>query len=57
MMAWAECGYNANPRPADFTSERTLLAMHHNGEPLTVEHDFPLRLIVPHLYGKPIFPA
>lgn len=37
--------------PADFTAERTLLATHHNGEPLTAEHGFPLRLVVPHLYG------
>ncbi|WP_443065729.1 molybdopterin-dependent oxidoreductase [Streptomyces sp. NBC_00503] len=51
VMAWAEYGYSANLRLADFTSERTLLATHHNGEPLTVEHGFPLRLVVPHLYG------
>lgn len=51
VMAWAEYGYSANLRLADFASDRTLLAMHHNGEPLTVEHGFPLRLVVPHLYG------
>ncbi|MDA5280883.1 molybdopterin-dependent oxidoreductase [Streptomyces sp. Isolate_45] len=51
VMAWAEYGYSANLRLGDFTSERTLLATHHNGEPLTVEHGFPLRLVVPHLYG------
>ncbi|GAA4079722.1 MULTISPECIES: molybdopterin-dependent oxidoreductase [Streptomyces] len=51
VMAWAEYGYNANLRLADFASERTLMATHHNGEPLTVEHGFPLRLVVPHLYG------
>ncbi|MFI5634046.1 molybdopterin-dependent oxidoreductase [Streptomyces sp. NPDC051664] len=26
-------------------------ATHHQGEPPTAEHGFPLSLIVPHLYG------
>ncbi|MEU8950071.1 sulfite oxidase-like oxidoreductase [Streptomyces sp. NPDC048489] len=51
VMAWAEYGYGANLRLADFTAGQTLLATHHNGEPLTAEHGFPLRLVVPHLYG------
>ncbi|MGW6008376.1 sulfite oxidase-like oxidoreductase [Streptomyces sp. NPDC055210] len=51
VMAWAEYGYAANLRLADFTSPEALLATHHNGEPLTAEHGFPLRLVVPHLYG------
>ncbi|MEV0904486.1 molybdopterin-dependent oxidoreductase [Streptomyces hokutonensis] len=51
VMAWAEYGYSANLRLADFTASQTLLATHHNGEPLTAEHGFPLRLVVPHLYG------
>ncbi|MFJ8009066.1 molybdopterin-dependent oxidoreductase [Streptomyces fagopyri] len=51
VMAWAEYGYGANLRLADFITEQTLLATHHNGEPLTAEHGFPLRLVVPHLYG------
>ncbi|MFJ9896096.1 molybdopterin-dependent oxidoreductase [Streptomyces sp. NPDC091280] len=51
VMAWAEYGYSANLRLADFTAVQTLLATHHNGEPLTAEHGFPLRLVVPHLYG------
>ncbi|MFE7278345.1 molybdopterin-dependent oxidoreductase [Streptomyces sp. NPDC057623] len=29
----------------------TLLATHHSGEPLSAENGFPLRLVVPHLYG------
>ena len=28
-----------------------MLATHHDGEPLTAEHGYPLRLIVPHLYA------
>ncbi|NNN30427.1 molybdopterin-dependent oxidoreductase [Streptomyces sp. S3(2020)] len=51
VMAWAEYGYGANLRLADFTAPETILATHHNGEPLTAEHGFPLRLVVPHLYG------
>ncbi|MER0484422.1 molybdopterin-dependent oxidoreductase [Streptomyces sp. Edi2] len=51
VMAWAEYGYSANMRLSDFASSRTLLATHHNGESLTAEHGFPLRLVVPHLYG------
>ncbi|MCX4616669.1 MULTISPECIES: molybdopterin-dependent oxidoreductase [Streptomyces] len=51
VMAWAEYGYAANLRLRDFTAPETLLATHHNGELLTAEHGFPLRLVVPHLYG------
>ncbi|MFJ7903600.1 sulfite oxidase-like oxidoreductase [Streptomyces sp. NPDC096198] len=51
VMAWAEYGYTTNLRLSDFTAPGTLLATHHNGEPLTAEHGFPLRLVVPHLYG------
>ena len=51
VMAWAEYGYAANLRLTDFSDPEALLATHHNGEPLTAEHGFPLRLVVPHLYG------
>ncbi|MET9361155.1 molybdopterin-dependent oxidoreductase [Streptomyces sp. NPDC006632] len=51
VMAWAEYGYSANLRLADFTAETTVMATHHDDEPLTVEHGFPLRLVVPHLFG------
>ncbi|MFI9100815.1 molybdopterin-dependent oxidoreductase [Streptomyces fildesensis] len=51
IMVWAEYGYSANLRLADFTSDRTILATHRNGESLTAEHGFPLRLVVPHLYA------
>lgn len=47
----AEYGCSADLRLGDFTSPRTLLATHHDGEPLTAEHGFPLRLVAPHLYG------
>ncbi len=51
VMVWAEFGYSANLRMDDFTSARTILATHHNGSALTPEHGWPLRLVVPHLYG------
>ncbi|MFJ8989179.1 molybdopterin-dependent oxidoreductase [Streptomyces sp. NPDC102279] len=51
VMTWAEYGYTSNVRPADFTAPQTLLATHHDDEPLTAEHGFPLRLVVPHVYG------
>lgn len=50
-MSWAEHGYGANLRLADFATDRTALATHHQGETLTAEHGFPLHLVVPHLYG------
>ncbi|MBB0244302.1 molybdopterin-dependent oxidoreductase [Streptomyces alkaliphilus] len=51
VMVWAEYGYGANLRMADFAGERTLFATHREGEPITVEHGFPVRLIVPGLYA------
>jgi DMSO/TMAO reductase YedYZ molybdopterin-dependent catalytic subunit len=51
VMAWAEYGYSANLRFDDFVSARTILATHHNGLALTPEHGWPLRLVIPHLYG------
>ena len=51
VMAWAEYGYSTNLRLEDFASPRAVLANERNGAPLTPEHGFPLRLVVPHLYG------
>jgi DMSO/TMAO reductase YedYZ molybdopterin-dependent catalytic subunit len=51
VMVWADFGYSANVRIADFASESTLLATHRDGQPLTAEHGHPLRLVVPALYG------
>ena len=51
VMAWAEYGYSATLRMEDFASPRAVLATHHNGEVLTPEHGYPLRLVVPHLYA------
>lgn len=51
LMVWAEYGYSANLRLEDFASPRTLFATHRQGQPLTPERGWPLRLVVPHLYG------
>jgi DMSO/TMAO reductase YedYZ molybdopterin-dependent catalytic subunit len=51
VMVWAEYGYSANLRLSDLASPRSVLATHHEGEPLTPEHGWPLRLVVPHLYA------
>jgi DMSO/TMAO reductase YedYZ molybdopterin-dependent catalytic subunit len=51
VMIWADFGYSANVRIADFAAETTLLAMDLDGAPLTPEHGYPLRLVVPTLYA------
>jgi len=51
VMIWAAYGYSANVRIADFAADTTLLASHLDGVPLTPEHGYPLRLVVPTLYA------
>ncbi|MDQ1620461.1 MAG: hypothetical protein QOE19_3030 [Actinomycetota bacterium] len=51
VMVWAEYGYSANMSLADFAAPASILATHRNGEPLTPEHGWPLRLVVPSLYA------
>ncbi|GGO81884.1 sulfite oxidase-like oxidoreductase [Wenjunlia tyrosinilytica] len=51
VMVWAEYGFSSNLRIADFADARALFATHRGGEPLTAEHGFPVRLVVPHLYA------
>jgi DMSO/TMAO reductase YedYZ molybdopterin-dependent catalytic subunit len=51
VMIWAAYGYSANVRIADFAADTTLLASHLNGVPLTPEHGYPLRVVVPSLYA------
>ena len=51
VMVWADVGYSANMPLADFLSADALFVTHRDGEPLTAEHGFPLRLVVPHLYA------
>jgi DMSO/TMAO reductase YedYZ molybdopterin-dependent catalytic subunit len=51
VLVHAEQGFTANVPLADLDGDNVLLATHHDGEPLTPEHGYPLRLIVPHLYA------
>jgi DMSO/TMAO reductase YedYZ molybdopterin-dependent catalytic subunit len=51
VMIWADFGYSANIRIGDFAADDTLLATHRDDAPLTPEHGYPLRLVVPSLYG------
>ena len=51
VMIWADYGYGANVRIGDFAAPTTMLATQIDGARLTPEHGFPLRLVVPHLYG------
>ena len=46
----AEQGFTTNLPLADLDRPANLLALAHNGEPLTPEHGGPVRLLVPHLY-------
>ncbi|HXT38128.1 MAG TPA: sulfite oxidase-like oxidoreductase [Chloroflexota bacterium] len=50
VMVHAEHGFTANLALSDFDREENLFARLHNGEELTDEHGWPLRLVVPHLY-------
>jgi DMSO/TMAO reductase YedYZ molybdopterin-dependent catalytic subunit len=49
-LVHAEQGYSTNLPLADLDRPANLLALSHNGEPLTPEHGGPVRLLVPHLY-------
>ncbi len=51
VLVHAEQGFTANVPLADLDREDVLLATHHDGQPLTPEHGYPLRLVVPHLYA------
>jgi DMSO/TMAO reductase YedYZ molybdopterin-dependent catalytic subunit len=51
VMIWADFGYSANIRISDFAADETILATHRDREPLSPEHGFPLRLVVPSLYA------
>lgn len=43
-------GFTTNLTLDDFLEADVLFAIKHNGEPLTPEHGYPLRLVVPRLY-------
>ncbi|MFI0721103.1 sulfite oxidase-like oxidoreductase [Streptomyces sp. NPDC021224] len=51
VMVWAEYGFSSNLRIEDFLDDQSIFATHKGGEPLTAEHGFPVRLVVPRLYA------
>ncbi len=50
VMVHAEQGFTANVPLADLDRDTVLFAYRHDGQDLTPEHGWPLRLVVPHLY-------
>src|SRR6195256_5376537 len=49
-MVRGENGYTTNLPLEDLMRPATIFAFKHDGEPLSAEHGYPVRLIVPHLY-------
>lgn len=50
VMVHSYGGYTTNIPLADLVDDDVLLAHSHNGKPLTPEHGWPLRLVLPKLY-------
>jgi DMSO/TMAO reductase YedYZ molybdopterin-dependent catalytic subunit len=50
VMVHSTGGFSTNLSLDDFFQPDVLFAIKHNGEPLTPEHGYPLRLVVPRLY-------
>lgn len=50
VVVRAEHGFTANLPLEDFARPGNLFAWRHDGQDLTIDHGWPLRLVVPHLY-------
>jgi DMSO/TMAO reductase YedYZ molybdopterin-dependent catalytic subunit len=50
VLVHAEKGFTTNLLLSDFLEPDVLFALKHNGETLTREHGYPVRLVVPRLY-------
>jgi len=51
ILVSAARGYSSSIRLLDVLSPRAVFATHLDGEPLSPEHGWPVRLVLPHLYG------
>jgi DMSO/TMAO reductase YedYZ molybdopterin-dependent catalytic subunit len=51
VMIWADFGYSANLPIDAFAADDIVLATHRDGAPLSPEHGYPLRLVVPSRYA------
>jgi DMSO/TMAO reductase YedYZ molybdopterin-dependent catalytic subunit len=51
VLVHGEQGFTANVPLAELDRDNVLFATHHDGQPLSPDHGYPLRLIVPHLYA------
>lgn len=51
VLVSAARGYSTSIRLEDLASSRAVFATHLAGVPLTPEHGWPARLVLPHLYG------
>jgi len=51
VLVWADRGYTANLRLSDLAAVDAVLAHSCDGAPLSVDHGWPLRVVVPHLYA------
>lgn len=51
VMVHCEYGFTTNVPVADFFADDALFALRHNGEDLTPEHGYPVRLVIPRLYA------
>jgi DMSO/TMAO reductase YedYZ molybdopterin-dependent catalytic subunit len=50
VMLHAEHGWSTNLPLEDFLRETSFFGIKHNGQLLTPEHGYPVRMVVPHLY-------
>ena len=50
VMLHAEHGWTTNLPLEDFLRDTTFFGIKHNGELLSPEHGYPVRMVVPHLY-------
>jgi DMSO/TMAO reductase YedYZ molybdopterin-dependent catalytic subunit len=50
VVAWAEHDFTSNVPLESLEDDLALLATHADGDPLTPDHGYPLRLVIPHKY-------